>query len=137
MIVAVEIVVGDQPPADILAAAEALEAACRSRGFAVQRLAAPTTLDNRLCLYLATAQGGYPLDALLDRGVRRDAFVRLDHTQFLVRSWLAAARRHIALAAKSGPALLNAARLVATRIAAQQDFSHLDIQGPQHAPERD
>ena len=107
--------------------------ACRERGFPVHRLAEPTSIDNRLCLYLSTSDGGHPVADLLDRGVRRNGFARLDHTQYLVRSWRARARLHIALAAKSASALVSAARLVAERIAGMQDFSQLDVQGPVYA----
>jgi hypothetical protein len=130
VIVAAEIVVGPQPTAEVLSAADMLAEACRGRGFPVHRLAAPTAGDNRLCLYLSTADAGYPVAGLLDHGVRRDAFARLTHTQYLVRSWRGEARLHIALAARTGEGLKAAARLVAARIAGKEDFTHLDVQGP-------
>jgi hypothetical protein len=129
VIVAVEIIVGQEPDADITAAADALSAACQERQFPVQRLAEPTRNDNRLCLYLSTLEGGYPVETLLDRGVRRDAFARLTHTQYLIRSWRGEARLHIALAARTPAALQAAARALADRIAVKQDFTHLDLQG--------
>jgi len=130
VIVAAEIVIGPQPTADVQSAADLLVEACRSRGFPVHRLSDPTPIDNRLCLYLSTPDTGYPVETLLDHGVRRDAFARLTRTQYLVRSWRGQARLHLALAARSGEALKAAARLVADRIAAQEDFTHLDLQGP-------
>ncbi len=130
MIVAAEIVVGPLPNFDVQSAADLLAEACHSRGFPVHCLPDPTTLDNRLCLYLSTADAGFPVEVLLDHGVRRDAFARLTRSQFLVRSWRGEARLHLALAARSSEGLKAAARLVATRIAAQQDFTHLDLQGP-------
>ena len=130
MIVGAEIVVGRSPSREVAAAADVIERACKERGFAVHRLAEATRIDNRLCLYLSTVEDGHPLEDLLDRGVRRNAFARLDQTQYLVRSWRAGARLQVALAARSGAALVEAARFVAERIAGKQDFSHLDVQGP-------
>ena len=134
MIIAVEILVGPQPTPEVARAAQVLDEACRSRGFPVERLAAPAGIDNRLCLYLTTPDGGYPVAELLDLGVRRNAFARLDHTQYLVRSWRGQARLHVAMAARSGEALIEAARFVADRIAGTRDFSRLDMQGPVLAP---
>ena len=133
MIIAVEIIVGRHPEPQIEQAADVLTEACQHRGFPVHRLDEPTGIDNRLCLYLSTSDGGHPVTDLLDRGVRRNAFARLDQTQYLVRSWRARARLHIAMAARSGAALVSAAKLVAERIAAMQDFSQLDVQGPVYA----
>ena len=130
MIVAAEIVVGEEPSSEVLSAAEVLVEACQARGFPVHRLAAPTPSDNRLCLYLSTTAAGYPVEGLLDHGVRRDAFARLTPMQYLVRSWRGQARLHIALAARTGQGLQAAARLVAARIAGKEDFTHLDLQGP-------
>ena len=133
MIIAVEIIVGSRPDPQILEAAEILADACGQRGFPVHRLAEPTDTDNRLCLYLSTSQAGHPVADLLDVGVRRNAFARLDQTQYLVRSWRARARLHIAMAARTPAALLKAARFLAERIATMQDFTQLDVQGPVYA----
>ncbi|NIA21542.1 MAG: hypothetical protein GWP05_06155 [Anaerolineaceae bacterium] len=130
MIVAAEIILGDAPSTDVESAADVLDEACRSRVFRVERLAAPTQADNRLCIYLSTADGGYDVEKLLDHGVRRNAYARLDYTQYLIRSWRGQARLHIALAARSGPALCAAARWLARRIADRASFTNLDLQGP-------
>jgi len=130
MIVGVEIITGRSSSPEVDSAAGFLEDACLRRGFPVRRLPEPTAIDNRLCLYLATSQEGYPLEELLDRGVRRDTFARLGKGHYLVRSWLSRARLHIALASRNGAGLMAAARFVAERIAEKQDFSHLDVQGP-------
>ena len=133
VIIAVEIIVGSRSDPRVEEAAEVLADACRQRGFPVHRLAEPTSIDNRLCLYLSTSDAGHPVADLLDVGVRRNAFARLDQTQYLVRSWRARARLHIAMAARTPAALLGAARFVAERIAAMQDFTRLDVQGPVYA----
>jgi len=136
VIVAAEIIFGDNPSSDVRSAADVLDEACRSRAFGVERLPAPTQADNRLCIYLATSDGGYKVENLLDHGVRRNAYARLDHTQYLIRSWRGPARLHIALAARSDPALCAAAEWLARRIADQGDFTDLDMQGPDHGPGR-
>lgn len=133
MIVAVEIIVGPNPEPEVEAAADVLAEACRVREFPAHRLSGPTTVDNRLCVYLSTLTSGYAVEDLLDLGVRRDAFARLDHTQYLVRSWRGQARLHVALAARAGPALVAAAEFLAARIVGKDDFSHLDTQGPAYA----
>lgn len=137
MIVAVEIIAGRQPTPEIVRAVDLLAAACAERSFPVHRLAEPARVDNRLCLYLATADSGYDIERLLDVGVRRDAFARLGHAQYLVRSWRAEARLHVAMAARTEAALLEAARLVAERMVRKDDFSHLDLQGPPAAENRE
>jgi hypothetical protein len=136
MIVAVEIIVGAAPRPEIARAADILEEACRARGFPVHRRAEPADVDNRLCLYLSTVEAGYDVERLLDIGVRRDAFARLGQSQFLVRSWRGQARLHIAMAARSEKALVEAAHLVARRLVAKDDFSHLDLQGPAASQDR-
>ena len=136
MIVAVEIIFGDNPSADVRSAADVLDEVCQSRAFPVERLPAPTQADNRLCIYLATSDGGYNVEGLLDHGVRRNAYARLNHTQYLIRSWRGQARLHIALAARSGPALCAAAEWLARRIADQANFTDLDMQGPDDGPGR-
>jgi len=130
VIIAAEIILGDNPSADVRSAADVLDEVCRSRAFNVERLPAPTVVDNRLCIYLSTQDCGYNVESLLDKGVRRNAYARLDHTQYLIRSWRGQARLHIALAARSGPALCAAAKWLARRIGDQADFSDLDLQGP-------
>ena len=129
-----EIVVGREPSPEIESAAEILAGACASRGFPVHRVAEPTDIDNRLCLYLSGLDSGYDVERLLDVGVRRNAFARLDQTQYLVRSWRGQARLHIALAGRNGGVLAGAARLVASRIAGKEEFSELDLQGPVASP---
>ncbi len=136
MIIAAEIIFGDNPSADVQSAADVLDEACRSRAFRVERLPAPTQADNRLCIYLASSDGGYKVENLLDHGVRRGAYARLDHTQYLIRSWRAQARLHIALAARSGPALCAAAKWLARRIGDQANFTDLDMQGPDDGASR-
>ena len=64
------------------------------------------------------------------------AYARLDHTQYLIRSWRGQARLHIALAARSGPALCAAAEWLARRMADQANFTDLDMQGPDDGPGR-
>lgn len=130
MIVAAEIIMGTTPTAEVETAADLLDEACRHRGFPVHRLAEPSQVDNRLCLYLSTHEDGYPVATLLNRGVRRNAFARLDQTQYLVRSWRGQARLHVALAARSGRALVEAARFLASRISGKEEFTNLDLQGP-------
>jgi hypothetical protein len=130
MIVAVEIIVGSELSPGVARAADVLAEACAARGFSVKHLAEPGRQDNRLCLYLSTADAGYDVTRLLDVGVRRDAFARLGHAQYLVRSWRGDARLHVAMAARTELALVEAARWVADRIIGQDDFSHLDLQGP-------